>query len=208
MQSQETTTRNGRTNGYRNGYSERNGKREMRNGNAHQISNGHTSVKKSKEAKKGKLDSITFIYGFGAAIVLVGAMFKFLGWSFANELFIVGLSIEAVVFLISAFERKEEEKEYQWENVFPQLNGQGQPMNGSAGNYGEAMQLFNASMENMSSEIHNLSLSIRDIRANMEASAQSSVAMQNQMEDYIHLMGHYNANLRSINDKYDRVLES
>ena len=66
---------------------------------------------------KGKLDAITFIYGFGAAVVLVGAMFKFLGWQFANEMFILGLSIEAIVFLISAFERKTEENEYKCQEV-------------------------------------------------------------------------------------------
>ena len=71
---------------------------------------------------KGKLSPITFLYGFGAAVVLVGAMFKFLGWNYANEMFVVGLSIEALVFLVSAFERTTEDKEYEWDNVFPQLN--------------------------------------------------------------------------------------
>ena len=51
---------------------------------------------------KGKLKPLTFLYGFGAAVVLVGAMFKFLGWNYANQMFVVGLSIEALVFLVSA----------------------------------------------------------------------------------------------------------
>ena len=50
-------------------------------------------------------------------------MFKFLGWNYANQMFVVGLSIEALVFLVSAFERTTEDKEYEWDNVFPQLNG-------------------------------------------------------------------------------------
>ena len=56
----------------------------------------------NQKESKGKLDLITFIYGVGAAIVLVGAMFKFLGWNYANEMFIVGLTVEAIVFLISS----------------------------------------------------------------------------------------------------------
>jgi len=76
-------------------------------------------------------DYINFAYGVGAAIVIIGAMFKFLGWNYANEFFLVGLSVEAVVFTISAFEYKtrkdaEKQKKYKWENVFPQLlDGQG-----------------------------------------------------------------------------------
>ena len=49
---------------------------------------------------KGKLKPLTFLYGFGAAVVLVGAMFKFLGWNYANQMFVVGLSIEARCFNI------------------------------------------------------------------------------------------------------------
>lgn len=68
---------------------------------------------------KGKLDPTTIAYGVGAAIVLVGAMFKFLGWQYANELFVIGLSVEALIFLISAFELSEDDKEYHWETCFP-----------------------------------------------------------------------------------------
>ena len=70
---------------------------------------------------KGKLNIITFIYGFGAAVILIASMFKFIGWDYANELFVFGLSIEATIFLISAFERSTPDKDYNWENVFPQL---------------------------------------------------------------------------------------
>ena len=97
----------------------------------------------SSNKKKGKLDPITFIYGFGAAVVLVGAMFKFLGWNFANEMFILGLSIEAVVFLISAFERQTEDDDYKWEQVFPQLTSDSADGNSAdMGGYQNAMSQF------------------------------------------------------------------
>jgi len=71
-------------------------------------------------------DKINFFYGIGAAIVIIGAMFKFLGWNYANEFFLIGLTTEAIVFTISAFEYKQKKntdeiKKYKWENVFPQL---------------------------------------------------------------------------------------
>ena len=79
------------------------------------------------KSKDKYFDFINFAYGIGAAIVIIEAMFKFLGWDYANEFFLVGLTMEAVVFSISAFEFKkkkiiaEPRKVYNWENVFPQL---------------------------------------------------------------------------------------
>ncbi len=203
MQKEQTAVRNGKR---RNGHSkQRNGLKQQRSAIQAQAIR---PINGTEPEKKGKLDTITFIYGFGAAIVLVGAMFKFLGWSFANELFIVGLSIEAVVFMISAFERKEEEVEYKWENVFPQLQGQanGHSLNGNA--YGDAMEQFHYTLRSMTDEVRDLATSMRDIRESIQSSSISSKSMQEQMEDYIDLMDHYNENLRVINDKYDQVLDT
>ena len=75
-------------------------------------------------------DKLNFFYGAGASVVIVGAMFKFLNLDYANVLLAFGLTAEALVFLVSAFEWKkvtkedeEEEVKYRWENVFPQLVG-------------------------------------------------------------------------------------
>ncbi len=68
-----------------------------------------------------KFDYINFFYGVGAAIILIAAMFKFLGWNFGDILFIVGLTTEAIIFLISAFEFKYFKQDFAWDKVFPQL---------------------------------------------------------------------------------------
>lgn len=76
-------------------------------------------------AKKGFLKSksgkwlMNFIYGAGAAVVIVGALFKILHWDFANEMLIVGMMTEAGVFLISAFDPPADD--YEWERVYPVL---------------------------------------------------------------------------------------
>lgn len=69
-----------------------------------------------------KFDFINFFYGLGAAIILVAATFKFLGWNLGDILFIIGLTTEAIIFMISAFDWKYNKKEYEWDKVFPQLN--------------------------------------------------------------------------------------
>lgn len=59
------------------------------------------------------------LYGIGAAVVIVGAMFKIQHWPFASLLLIVGLSTEAVIFFFSAFEKPHEEPD--WSLVYPEL---------------------------------------------------------------------------------------
>lgn len=76
--------------------------------------------RKTKQSK-ARFDYINFAYGVGAAVILIAAMFKFLGWNYANEIFIIGLTSEAGVFLISAFQWKSKGKSYRWEKVFPGL---------------------------------------------------------------------------------------
>lgn len=61
------------------------------------------------------------VYGIGAAVVIIGALFKILHLKFANELLIVGLSTEAIIFFLSAFEKPHEE--YDWSLVYPELAG-------------------------------------------------------------------------------------
>lgn len=49
------------------------------------------------------------IYGIGAAVVILGAMFKILDWQGANIMIGVGLTTEAAIFFLSAFEPRPEE---------------------------------------------------------------------------------------------------
>lgn len=59
------------------------------------------------------------LYGIGAAIVIVGAMFKIQHWPGASIMLVGGLSIEAIIFFFSAFEPQHEEPD--WSLVYPEL---------------------------------------------------------------------------------------
>ena len=61
------------------------------------------------------------LYGFGAAIVIIGAMFKIMHWPGAGPMLVVGLSTEAVIFFFSAFEPPHEDVD--WSLVYPELAG-------------------------------------------------------------------------------------
>lgn len=60
------------------------------------------------------------LYGLGAAVVIVGAMFKIMHWPFAGPMLVVGLSTEAIIFAFSAFQPVH--KDPDWTRVYPQLS--------------------------------------------------------------------------------------
>lgn len=67
---------------------------------------------------KGKV-LFNFFYGFGAAIAILGTLFKILHLDGANAMLAIGLGTEVLMFAISAFEPPF--RNYHWEEVFPVL---------------------------------------------------------------------------------------
>lgn len=61
------------------------------------------------------------LYGLGASIVIVGALFKIQHWALAGPMLTVGLTTEALIFFFSAFEPLHEEVD--WTLVYPELAG-------------------------------------------------------------------------------------
>jgi gliding motility-associated protein GldL len=76
-------------------------------------------------SKRGGFQELFFstimpkVYGIGAAVVIVGAMFKLLHIAGAGVMLGVGLTTEAVIFFLSAFEPKKVEPD--WTKVYPEL---------------------------------------------------------------------------------------
>ena len=83
---------------------------------------------KSKTSKK----IMNMVYGLGASVVIIGALFKILHWELplgpvkvgGGTLLAIGLLTEALIFAIAAFEPIEEGLD--WTRVFPELAG-GEP---------------------------------------------------------------------------------
>ncbi|BDB53776.1 gliding motility protein GldL [Flavobacterium ammoniigenes] len=64
---------------------------------------------------------MNFAYGMGAAVVIVGALFKIQHWTGASELLVIGLLTEAFIFGLSAFDKPDEDLD--WTLVYPELAG-------------------------------------------------------------------------------------
>ena len=72
------------------------------------------------ESKAGKR-VMAMAYGIGAAIVILGALFKILHLPGADFMLILGMGTEAFIFFLSAFEPLSEE--WDWSLVYPELAG-------------------------------------------------------------------------------------
>jgi gliding motility-associated protein GldL len=64
---------------------------------------------------------IAKLYGLGASVVIIGALFKIQHWPLAGTMLTIGLLTEAVIFFFSAFEPLHEEVD--WSLVYPELAG-------------------------------------------------------------------------------------
>lgn len=70
---------------------------------------------------KGYKRFMAMAYGLGAAVVILGALFKLMHWPGASTMLIVGLGAEAAIFALSAFEPLKDELD--WSLVYPELAG-------------------------------------------------------------------------------------
>jgi len=69
----------------------------------------------SKKTKK----FFQMVYGIGASIVIIGALFKIAHWPYGTLILAIGMIVEAIVFFISAFEPVEEE--FDWSLLYDEI---------------------------------------------------------------------------------------
>ncbi|MBO4403353.1 MAG: gliding motility protein GldL [Bacteroidales bacterium] len=68
---------------------------------------------------KGYVNFMSKLYGWGASVVIIGALFKIMHWPLAGLFISLGMGTEALIFFFSAFEPPM--AHYNWSLVFPQL---------------------------------------------------------------------------------------
>jgi gliding motility-associated protein GldL len=64
--------------------------------------------------------TMNYFYSIGASVVLLGALFKLQHWTGGSFMLMIGMSCEALIFFLSAFEPMVETPD--WTKVYPQLN--------------------------------------------------------------------------------------
>jgi hypothetical protein len=156
-------------------------------------------------AQEGKITITNMVYGLGAAIVIVGALFKIQHWPFASFILTLGMIVEALVFTWSAFEKQTDELD--WTVAYPELAGGAS----KAKTKETAEGVLTKKLDNLLKEakidgalVTSLGDSIRDLNSaavGMGGSAGASQKYSDQMAEAA-------AQMESINSLYKAQLES
>lgn len=172
------------------------------------------------------------IIGVGAAVVLIGALFKIQSWPYASEMLTVGLVTEALLFLMLGLLGPE--KDYYWEKLYPGLDNYGSniaPLAAGSG-AGAPVQALNGEvvekqLGGMLGELQVMSKSLSSLKALQEvdfSGTKDQIASMNNfygklneavvnlgdsLEDtkqYKKQMAALNQNLGSLNNVYGKML--
>ncbi len=102
----------------------------------------------------GYKKTMGYLYGWGASVVIVGALFKINHWPGAGLMLVVGMSIEALIFFFSVFEPAH--KEVDWTKVYPELKEGAEPNTTSpkGGGGGSVNSLFAEKIDEMFANAH------------------------------------------------------
>ena len=102
-------------------------------------------------AQPGIQMAVGMVYSIGAAVVIVGALFKIMHWPGAGVMLTAGMMTEAILFTIGIFEKPH--ATYHWEHVFPSLvEEEANPLNISGNIGGAGVGVAMPGMEKMSEE--------------------------------------------------------
>jgi gliding motility-associated protein GldL len=171
------------------------------------------------------------LYGIGAAVVIVGAMFKIMHWPGASLMIVLGLSTEAVIFFFSAFEPLHEELD--WTLVYPELAGMTDPdeldefREESISGRGVGLQKFDelfkdaniqpetiTSLSKGLSNLSNTSANLGDITAASVATKEylenmksAAVAVNDVAKSYSSNSGSLTESVSSLADSYKKTAE-
>jgi gliding motility-associated protein GldL len=154
-----------------------------------------------------------FLYGMGAAVVIVGALFKLQHWTGADIMLIVGLLTEAAIFALSAFEPVE--KDLDWSLVYPELaGGESTGKKAKTENPAEAQGLLSQKLDNMLKEAKvdaELMASLGNSIKNFEGAAKSispTVDAMAGQKKYAEEMAAAASNMEALNGLYKVQLDS
>lgn len=160
-------------------------------------------------AKEGKITITNMVYGLGAAIVIVGALFKIQHWPYASAILTAGMIVEALVFTWSAFEKQTDDLD--WTLAYPELSGGAASSKSKAVSQESAEGLLTKKLDSLLKEakidgalVTSLGDSIRDLNS----AAVSMGGSAGASEKYNDQMAQAAAQMESINSLYKAQLDS
>ena len=153
------------------------------------------------------------VYGLGASVVILGALFKIMHWPGGNPMLIAGLIVEALVFAYSAFEPVDDELD--WSLVYPELaGGEGKRRGVAVAEEKEAEGMLSKKLDAMLKEAKldaNLMSSLGESIRNFEGAAKGiaptvdSMASQKKYSEELSVAA---AQMETLNNIYKAQVES
>jgi gliding motility-associated protein GldL len=173
-------------------------------------------------ASKGYKNLMKYVYGYGAAIVIIGALFKIQHWPGADIMLIGGLSTEAIIFGLSAMEPLHSEPN--WAVYYPYLlpedeRPEGQDVNafpkpheigGGKGSGGGTTEMVAEMMEKAKIDqalLDRLGNAMRDLSNNAEQLKSVSSAAS-ATDSYVSSLEEASKKMSSLSEAYERASSS
>ncbi len=155
-----------------------------------------------------------YAYGVGAAVVIMGALFKIMHWPFASEMLIVGLSVEALIFLLSVTEPVQVDKD--WSRVFPELDDSSMDedsvglydiLNSKERGTPAINEMESIELEKIRDSISNLSKNIDSLSATIDTISNDLIESSRDSKEYKDSMKSLSLKIKNINSKYESVVD-
>jgi len=157
---------------------------------------------------------MNFVYGIGAALVIIGALLRIQHWVLdvyffkipGGTMLTIGLVVEAIVFGVSAFDTPEEDLD--WSKVYPELGKDGQQENeGVAGLLSQKLDNLLAEAKIDSSLMENLGTSMKNFQGAAEglSAASESISATNKYNEQVSMAA---VQMELLNDLYKAQLEN
>ena len=160
------------------------------------------------QSKKGK-KMMNMVYGLGAAIVIIGALFKIqhmsIGPLTGGVMLTIGLVVEAIVFAISAFEPVDEDLD--WTKVYPELGDVDGEATGANGMLAKKLDDLLREAEVDGALIASLGDSIKNFQGAAQglSSASESITTTNSYNEQMALAA---SQMESLNGLYQVQMEN
>ena len=164
------------------------------------------------------------VYGIGASVVLIGALFKINHYPGADLALIVGLGTEAIVFFLSSFEPPHVDPD--WSLVYPELSGMYHTVEGEerlvsnkntstqqlddmlkkANIKQDTIERLGAGLEKLSdttakiSDVADASMATKEFASQMKTAAKSVGNLGQAIEEDVQASGNYSQKMNMISD--------
>jgi len=155
---------------------------------------------------------MNFFYGMGAAVVIIGALFKIqhftIGPLTGGLMLTIGLLVEAFIFAISAFDTPEDD--FDWTKVYPELSEEGFSSEAKLGADGLLSQKLDALLQEAkidSTLMESLGTSMKNFQGAAEglSAASESISSTNKYNEQLSLAA---VHMESLNGLYKVQVEN